>query len=140
MGTIETFEHTADVGLRIRGDDLPDVFRTAAEGVFDYIVANRPEVVVVQTEELTLEADSPLDLLVTWLNELIFRSETQHRLYTRFDVTLAPDGRSLRAVIGGEPIDVSRHVLDHEVKAVTHHGETLERDGSGWRAELILDI
>lgn len=140
MGTIETFEHTADVGLRVFADDLPDVFRTAAEGVFDYIVANRPEVAVRETEELTLQAESSLDLLVAWLNELIFRSETRHRLYTRFDVTLAPDGLSLQATIGGEPVDPSRHVLDHEVKAVTHHGETLEREGSGWRAELILDI
>ena len=32
MGTIEVFDHTADVGLRIRGDDLADLFRTAAGG------------------------------------------------------------------------------------------------------------
>jgi SHS2 domain-containing protein len=140
MGTVETFEHTADVGLRIRGSDLDDVFRTAAEGVFDYIVANRPEVRVDATEPLSLSAESPLDLLVAWLNELIFRSETRHQLYARFDVRVAPDGTSLEATIGGEPVDASRHVLDHEVKAVTHHGETLVREGDGWRAELILDI
>ncbi|MDR3635010.1 MAG: archease [Isosphaeraceae bacterium] len=140
MGTIETFDHTADVGLRVRGGDLPDVFRTAAEGVFDYIVANRSEVKVAETERLALAADSPLDLLVTWLNELIFRSETRHRLYTRFEVVIGPDGRTLEATIGGEPVDASRHILDHEVKAVTHHGETLVQEGSGWRAELILDI
>ena len=63
MGTIETFDHTADVGLRIRGDDLDDLFRTAAGGVFDYIVANRDEVRPAETEHLTLQADSPLDLL-----------------------------------------------------------------------------
>ena len=32
MGTIEVFDHTADVGLRISGDDPADLFRTAAEG------------------------------------------------------------------------------------------------------------
>jgi SHS2 domain-containing protein len=140
MGTIETFEHTADVGLRIRGDDRDDLFRTAAEGVFDYIVANREDVRVAETESVELAADDPLSLLVAWLNELIFRSETQHRLYTRFDVHLDEAGRSLRAIIGGEPIDRDRHVLDHEVKAVTHHGLSIERQGQGWTAELILDI
>lgn len=140
MGTIETFDHTADVGLLVRGTDLSDVFRTAAEGVFDYIVANRSDVMVTATDNIALEADSPLDLLVDWLNELIFRSETGHRLFARFDVTVAPDGRTLRANVGGEPVDPLRHVLDHEVKAVTHHGETLVRDEDGWRAELILDI
>ena len=50
MGTIEVFDHTADVGLRIRGDDLDDLFRTAAEGLFDYVVANREAVRVERTE------------------------------------------------------------------------------------------
>ncbi len=140
MGTIETFEHTADVGLRVHGDDLDDLFRTAAEGVFDYIVANRGAVRDVTTEEVVLTGDDPAELLVVWLNELIFRSETQHRLYTRFDVHLDQSGRALRAQIGGEPIDRGRHVLDHEVKAVTHHALSLEREGEGWVAELILDI
>ena len=44
MGTVETFEHTADVGLRVTGSDLDDLFRTAAEGLFDYIVVNRDAV------------------------------------------------------------------------------------------------
>jgi SHS2 domain-containing protein len=140
LGTIETFEHTADVGLRIVADDLDDLFRTAAQGLFDYIVANRDAVLVAGNEPVSLSGDEPAELLVTWLNDLIFRSETQHRLYNRFDVHVADDGRSLRAEIGGEPIDVSRHILDHEVKAVTHHGRTLRREGQGWLAELILDI
>ena len=140
MGTVETFDHTADVGLKIRGDDLDDLFRTAGEGVIDYIVVNRDEVRVEALESFSLHADSTLDLLVAWLNELIFRIETRHRLYSHLDVRVAVDGMSLRAEIGGESIDHDRHVLDHEVKAVTHHGLSLTREGQGWLAELILDI
>jgi len=91
MGTIETFDHTADVGLRIRGDDLDDLFRTAAEGVIDYIVVNRDAVRVEALESISLDAESTLDLLVAWLNELIFRTETQHRLYSKFDIRVAAD-------------------------------------------------
>jgi SHS2 domain-containing protein len=140
VGTIETFEHTADVGLRVRGADLDDLFQTAAEGLFDYIVANREAVRVVATEAVSLSGDDPAEVLAAWLNELIFRSETKHRLYTRFDVHVAGDGRSLQAEVGGEPIDRDRHVLDHEVKAVTRHALTLEREGESWVAEMILDI
>ena len=68
---------------------------------------------------------------MAWLNDLIFRCETTHRLYTQFDVHVAEDGLSLDATIGGEPIDRDRHVLDHEVKAVTHHGLSLTREGQG---------
>ncbi len=140
MGTSETFEHTADLGLRVRGADLNDLFRTAAEGLFDTIVANREAVQAVDTETFDIQADDPAALLVAWLSELIFRVETRHRLYGGIDVHVADDGRSLRATIVGEPIDRDRHLLDHEVKAVTHHGLILEREGPGWQAELILDI
>ena len=140
MGRVETFDHTADLGLRIHAADLPDLFRTAAEGLFDVIVANREDVRPEQSETVRLTADSTPELLVDWLNELIFRSETEHRLYGRFDVALDPDGRVLDAVIHGEPIDPDRHVLDHEVKAATHHRMTLDRDADGWVAEVILDI
>jgi SHS2 domain-containing protein len=140
VGTVETFEHTADVGLRVRGGDLDDLFRTAAVGLFDYIVANRDAVRDTEVDSFALVGDDPAELLVIWLNELIFRCETRHQLYTRFDVEVSDDGRSLQAEIGGEAIDRQRHVLDHEVKAVTHHGVSLEREGDGWVAELILDI
>lgn len=140
MGTCELFEHTADVGLRIAGTDLDDLFRTAAEGLIDYIVVNRDAVRAEVVEAVALEAESPAELLADWLAEVLFRVETNHRLYGRFDVRVADDGRSLRAEIAGEPIDRDRHILDHEVKAVTRHGLALRPHEDGWVAELILDI
>jgi SHS2 domain-containing protein len=140
MGTIETFDHTADVGLRIRAGDLDDLFQTAAEGMFDFIVANRAEVRPTDVEKVSLHADSLADLLANWLGELIFRSETLHRLYVAFEAHVDPESLRLDATIRGERIDRDRHILDHEVKAVTRHGLLLEREGEGWMAEMILDI
>ena len=140
MGRSETFDHTADLGLRILAADLPDLFQTAAEALLDVIVANRGQVEPRESEFVTLAADSTDSLLVDWLNELIFRCETRHFLYRQFAVQIAADGLGLEAQIFGEPVDRTRHVLDHEVKSVTRHAVTLVRDGAGWKAELILDI
>lgn len=142
MGRAEMFEHTADLGLRVFGTDLPDLFEAAAAGLFDTIVDNRDEVRPARSEEVALSAESVPDLFLAWLNELIFRSETGHRLYGRFRVKIDedPDGPRLVATIEGEPIDRDRHVLDHEVKAATHHGISIEPVDEGWRAEIILDI
>jgi SHS2 domain-containing protein len=140
MGRVETFDHTADLGLRIEGDDLTDLFRTAAAGLFDVIMANRAAVQLAETEPVCLEAESTEDLLLDWLSELIFRCETRHRLYGRFDIVVADSGHRLEGTIGGEPIDRSRHLLDHEVKAATRHGLCLRHGNGGWTAEVILDI
>jgi SHS2 domain-containing protein len=140
MGRVETFDHTADLGLRIVASDLNDLFRTAAIGLFDVIVANRAEVRGEETEHVSLSSDSTEDLLIEWLNELIFRCETRHRLYNEFQVELDASACSLTATISGEPIDRGRHVLDHEVKAATRHGVVLKHEPHGWVAEVILDI
>jgi SHS2 domain-containing protein len=140
MGRSETFDHTADLGLRIHAADLDDLFRTAGIGLFDVIVSNREDVAERDREEFTLAADTTESLLVDWLNELIFRAETGHRLFCHFEVRVAQNGLSLSATIRGEPIDPARHVLDHEVKAATRHGTKLARGQNGWVAEVILDI
>jgi SHS2 domain-containing protein len=140
MGQSETFEHTADLGLRVVAADLADLFETAAAGLFDVIVANRQDVRDAETEHIALAAESTEDLLMAWLNELIFRCETRHRLYHHFEVRLDDADRRLEATIRGEPIDRDRHILDHEVKAATGHGLSLRHDGVQWRAEIILDI
>ena len=102
MGHYETFDHTADLGLRIHAADLSDLFQTAAEGLFDVILANRGEVRPVDSVDISLRADSLESLLVDWLNELIFLSETNHCFYGRFEVTVDPDGAGSGAVVRGE--------------------------------------
>jgi SHS2 domain-containing protein len=140
MGRAETYEHTADLGLRVHGRDLCDLFETAAIGLFSVIVENPDSVRADEHEQIELASDSTEELLVTWLNELIYRCETRHRLYSQFRVAISETGNALTATIGGEPIDRSRHVLDHEVKAATHHDLSVRRTDQGWVGELILDI
>ena len=137
---VEFFEHTADLGIRIIADDPSALFRAAAEGLFDCIVVNRDAVEPIESEPVDLRADSIEDLLLAWLNELIFRCETRHRLYSRFDVSVSEDFLSLQGTISGESIDATKHILDHEVKAATRHGLFLEKIDEIWKAEVIVDI
>ncbi len=46
----------------------------------------------------------------------------------------------LEAAAWGEPMDPSRHELNHEVKAITYHGLKVEQTADGWLAEVIVDI
>ena len=62
----------------------------------------------------------------------------EHRLFRRFEVQVSDAG--LTATAWGEALDRARHELNHEVKAITYHGLTVQRDGDGWMAEVIVDI
>jgi SHS2 domain-containing protein len=134
----ETFEHTADLGLRVRAADLPSLFAEAGRGLFSIIVANLDSVRPLETVSLAVEGETSELLLFDWLNELLYIYETRRLLLTEFDVKCGPLG--LTATARGEPIDRSRHLLDHEVKAITYHGLKLQPDAGGWLAEVIVDI
>ena len=47
---------------------------------------------------------------------------------------------AVMAVLMSVALPVWRHDAQREVKAVTHHGARVERDGSGYRATLIFDV
>ena len=134
----ETFEHTADLGLRIRANELPALFADAARGLFSMIVPDLDSVRLVDELEFTIEGPVSELLLFDWLNELLYTYETRHLLFAQFEVQLSESG--LRATARGEACDDHRHQLDHEVKAITYHGLKLEPADDGWLAEVIVDI
>lgn len=134
----ELFEHTADLGLRVRAADLDTLFGEAAACLVSAIVEDassiRPEI------EATIEL-SGTDreyLLFDWLRELLYRFDAEHVLFGKFAVRVRPDG--LTATAWGERLDPTRHVLSHEVKAITYHELTVEPTPEGWQAEVIVDI
>lgn len=134
----ETFDHTADVGLRVSAATLEELFVEAARGLTSLLVENIDDVRPVVTETIQLAGTETDYLLFDWLNELLFRFETYRLLCCEFDVRL--NGQGLEATIHGEPSDPTRHRLAHEVKAITYHGLNVQHTESGWQTELILDI
>jgi SHS2 domain-containing protein len=134
----ETFDHTADLGLRIRAPDLGTLFVEAGRALFAVIVEDLDTVEPRQELQIELAGDDREFLLFDWLKELLYRFDAQHLLFGRFQVHV--DGTGLRATAWGEPLDPDRHVLLHEVKAITYHGLTVEQTDQGWLAEVIVDI
>ena len=134
----ETFDHTADIGLRVAAATLEELFVDAAHGLTSLVVENVDDVRPVVSETIQLTATETDYLLFDWLNELLFRFEMRGMLFREFDVRLSEHG--LEATIRGEPLDRSRHQLAHEVKAITYHGLSVEKTENGWRVELVLDL
>jgi SHS2 domain-containing protein len=134
----ETFEHTADLGLRVRAADLDTLFAEAAQALFSVLVEDLDSIRPVQAVEVRLQGEERDLLLFDWLKELLYHFDAEHMLFGRFAVKVGADG--LSATAWGEPLDRSRHVLDHEVKAITYHGLRVAPSDGGWEAEVIVDI
>jgi SHS2 domain-containing protein len=134
----ETFEHTADLGLRIRAPDLDTLFAEAGQCLFSVIVEDLGTVVASRKIDVRLEGTDREYLLFDWLRTLLYHCDAEHLLLARFEVHVRDDG--LEGTAWGEPLDRGRHELSHEVKAITYHGLKVERTPDGWLAEAIVDI
>jgi SHS2 domain-containing protein len=134
----ETFEHTTDLGLRVRAPELNQLFVEAAQALFSAIVDDQETIEPRQRIDVSLQGDDLGYLLFDWLNELLYRSDTEHLLFGKFEVRI--DNQNLWASAWGEPLDPSRHALAHEVKAITYHALRVEKEKDGWLAEVIVDI
>jgi SHS2 domain-containing protein len=143
MKPFESFNHTADVGLRIRGRDLKELFVHAAEGLFD-LIAGPKSVGAQLIAPLPIEVSAPSqeELLVAWLRELIYLSSARRMVFFGFKINRMDVGVTLRihAEIFGEKMNSKKHVLKKEVKAITYHGLSLKQGKKSWVAEVIFDV
>ena len=144
MGTFETFDHTADIGLEVRGESLADLLETAARGVFSIMLDDGPHEVAVEADVASAPdpslGDDAAELVVCWLQELLYRFELEHLVPLEFDFAEAGPAR-VRARVGFGRFDPKRHRAGTEVKAVTYH-ELAVREGAdgAWSARFILDV
>ncbi|MFO0844369.1 MAG: archease [Gemmataceae bacterium] len=134
----EHFDHTADLGLRVRAADLDTLFAEAGEALTAAIVENPEAIQAARELHVVLPKDDLEYLLFDWLKALLYHFEAERLVCARFEVRVGDEG--LRGLARGETFDPSRHEPAHEVKAITYHDLKVERDGDGWMAEVIVDI
>ena len=143
MGTFDTFNHTADLGLSVRGTDLADLLETAARGLFAVMLVDRPPRV---EEEREVRASAPPgdreELLVAWLQELLYLFETAHLVPLEFAFDPPGEGEGeVRARVGFGRFDPAGDRAACAVKGVTYHGLRVCRvDDGTWSARLVLDV
>jgi len=134
----ELIEHTADIGIRVRGEDLKTLFKNAALAMFE-IISEKNKAAAEKTEKISLKqkADAPDELFVNWLNELLSLSAVKELIFSDFQIKKI-DENNLEAVLIGSSI--KNYKINTEIKAATYHGLKLEKVPSGWQAEVILDV
>jgi SHS2 domain-containing protein len=132
------FGTTADIGLNIRADSLPTLYSCAGETLFS-AVCDRRRVREISSMRVEVRGEDREDLLLAWLNELVYIIDTHHFLARRCRVTLGK-GLHLTAQIRGETFIEGRHLINAEIKAATYHGLRVWRENDTWRARVILDV
>ncbi|MCQ4574265.1 MAG: archease [Candidatus Brocadiales bacterium] len=140
-------EHTADLAFVAYGKDLGDLFENAAFALFDvYADLSKVEEKTERTVNIQITKEAAKDtetdyeqLLVKWLNELLYLNEVEDLLFKRFKVAEINGGK-LRASAFGEKFIPGRHVILTPLKAVTYHRIEVRQEPGRWHARVVVDL
>jgi SHS2 domain-containing protein len=134
----EIFDHTADIGLIVYGENLRALFENAGEAFFRLITDVRRVRYRVE-KRIDLGGESLDRLMVDWLSELLYFHDVENLLFRGFKVeAVGKDG--LKAVVKGEPYQEGVHVIKTVVKAVTYHRIEVRQEKGRWKAQVVLDL
>ena len=141
MKNYELIEHTADIGIRVKGSDLRELFRNAAAAMFDIMAQKKPYIVhrtpYIDKIIVKQKAEDLEELFVNWLNELLSLSAIKEKIFSDFTFRKL-DAHNLEAVAMGE--DIKNYKVNTEIKAATYHELKLEQAKTGWQSEVIFDV
>lgn len=134
--TYEILEHTADVGLRARGEDLARTIENAVRALAEIIGVWHPG--DGERTPIEVESGDAGGLLVDWLSEVLYLHETKNAAIAGVEVTSA-DERRAEGSVTLVPLRVAPEE-GVQVKAITYHQLKVERTGNGWLAEVYVDV
>lgn len=138
MKRFELLDISGDAGVRAFGDDLDDLFRNAAAGMYS-LITDSESVTPQKSIEVTAAGESLEGLLVSWLNELIFHFDTYGFIGKEIHIHKLHD-TLLSATVTGEDFVPERHGGGLLIKAATYHKLKIEKREDHWEAEVIFDI
>ncbi len=133
---------TADIAFEATGRDLVELLRDAADATMNVMIDNLDAIESRETRHIELSNDQIDMLLFDFLQELIYFKDAERLLLRVRDVQIKERDQIylLKAKAAGEPLDVARHHQRADVKAVTLHDFSVEKENGGWKARVLLDI
>lgn len=134
----EFLDHTADIGVVIHGRDASDLFATAGV-VLGELIYEPAQVDEVRTRSVALDAASLEELMVRWLNELLYLFEVERLAWKGVEVEVSRDNR-LSAILHGEEYQAGKHTLKTGLKAATYHQLEIQSEPGRHRAQIVFDV
>jgi len=129
----EEVDHTADIAIRVWGENFQALLRQAADGLYDLMgikpIRNSPAEVRFDLPQGTKE-----DILVDFLNELLYLSDEKRQILNDFLFSENNDEFEIQAA-GCQILSQER-----QIKAVTFHNLSVEETNHGFKAIITFDV
>lgn len=130
----------ADVAFEATGSTLEELFESAGLAVTKTQIENLDTIKHTESLKIKLNAETFEQLLHDFLQEIIFYKDAKLLLFNKYSIKINENHCKLEAVLLGEKIDMSRHELLVDVKAITWHYFSLKKNNDKWIATVVVDV
>jgi len=131
-------DHTADLGIIVKGVDEKDVFIRAAQAMTDLMVEGDISKKTV-IKDVSLQGEDFPDLMVRWLGEILYLFDGEKLIVNSIEIkSISPI--KLESTLTLSSFEPEHHQVIREIKAVTYHQISVDKTKDGWQARIIFDI
>jgi len=132
MKKYEYLEHPADLKICAYGKTLPELFINAALAMTNFLYEIK-ETQIAKTETVQVKADNLEDLLINWLAEILYLSDTNYLACVDFKIKTF-DEKKIIAEVGMTSAEAK-----DDIKAVTYSELKVKKIDDGWEAVFVCD-
>jgi len=134
----QIIDHTADLGIIVKGPDVENLFILAAQAMTDLMVKGDISEKTAIRDVLVEGEDFP-DLMVRWLGEILYLFEGENFIVHSIEIkSISPI--QLKSTLSLSSFEPEYHQVLREIKAVTYHQISVDKANDGWEARVIFDI
>ena len=126
----------ADIAFEAYGKTLEEMFESSAFAVVNTMVEKLNTIKQKIKKEIIIKSDNIDNLLFNFLQEIIFYKDSENILFSKID----ENKNELHCLALGEELDMKKHNLIVDVKAITFHRFSVKKYEDGWKSQIIIDI
>ncbi len=132
----------ADVAFEANGKTLEELFESAALATTNVMVKDMTKIELKKRRKITVSAKDVDKLLFNFLQEIVYVKDAELLIFGKYNVRIKERTGlySLVCSAFGEKLDMNKHELVVDVKAVTYHMFEVKKEKEKWKARVILDI
>jgi SHS2 domain-containing protein len=134
MSKYKVIDHPSDIGIEAFGKNKKELFENSAFGMMDmmYDLSGVPK---EKSFDVKVSANDAGSLLVSWLSELLYLSDSKHVALKDFKISKMSDTELEAKVYGGKIGKIKRFI-----KAATYSQLEIKKEKDNWKTRIIFDV
>ncbi len=132
----------ADAAFEAYGQTPEELVIAASDALVHIMVDNIDSIEPRRSVDIRLESDTFEMLLFRLLDEIVYYKDAERLLLRvqKAEIREIGDFFLLSACARGEEIDLRKHHMIVDVKAITMHRYTAAETRDGWKATVVVDV